>query len=124
MSRRISNEADTWRRAGSPRHKCSGPPAVAFHSRLRSPSTVTSSVLKTNASAEMDKRLEEFQQLLAEVSAKGAGGTVNLLLRQMGADEARCLRLCAIPHEFDLSIFRTLAPELDEEKARAFYDSF
>jgi len=72
----------------------------------------------------MDKRLEEFQQLLNELAAKGSGGTVDLLLQQMAQDEARRLRLCAIPHEFDMSILRTLAPELSEEQARKDFDAF
>lgn len=72
----------------------------------------------------MDKQLQEFQQLLNELSAKGPGASVELLLRQMDADEARCLRLCAIPHEFDISILRALAPELSEEQARTYYDAF
>jgi len=68
----------------------------------------------------MDKRLEEFQQLLNQLSAKGRGATVELLLRQMDTDQARCLRLCAIPHEFDVSILRSLAPDLSEEQARNY----
>src|SRR2546421_2062329 len=72
----------------------------------------------------MDKRLKEFQQLLNESSAKGPGGAVDLLLRQMDTDQARCLRLCAIPHEFELSILRALAPDLSEEQARKYYDAF
>ncbi|SRR6266545_1943583 len=72
----------------------------------------------------MDKRLEEFQQLLNELSAKGSGGAVDLLLKQMDPDEARCLRLCAIPHEFDVSILRTLAPELSDAQANKYFDAF
>jgi len=63
----------------------------------------------------MDKRLEEFQQLLNELSVKGKDAPLELLLRQMDADQARCLRLCAIPHEFDMWILRALAPDLSEE---------
>jgi tetratricopeptide (TPR) repeat protein len=72
----------------------------------------------------MDKRLEEFQRLLNELSAKGPGATVDLLLQQMDADQARCLRLCAIPHEFDVSILRALAPDLSEEQAITYCDAF
>jgi tetratricopeptide (TPR) repeat protein len=72
----------------------------------------------------MDKRLEEFQQLLNEVSAKGTGAAVDLLLRQMDANQARCLQLCAIPHEFDISILRALAPDLNEQQASEYCDAF
>ena len=72
----------------------------------------------------MDKRLEEFQQLLNQISAGGPGAAVDLLLRQMQTEQARCLRLCAIPHEFDASILRALAPELSEEQAREYCESF
>jgi tetratricopeptide (TPR) repeat protein len=72
----------------------------------------------------MDKRLEEFQQLLNELSAKGPGATVDLLLQQMDTDQAGCLRLCAIPHEFDTSILRALAPDLSEEQATNYCDAF
>lgn len=71
----------------------------------------------------MDKQLEEFQQLLKELLAKGPGGTVELLLQQMDPGQARCLRLCAIPHEFDMSILRALAPDLSEEQASKYYDA-
>ena len=71
----------------------------------------------------MDKRLEEFQQLLNELSAKGRGATVELLLRQMDSGQARCLWLCAIPHEFDVSILRSLAPDLNEEQARSYCEA-
>jgi tetratricopeptide (TPR) repeat protein len=72
----------------------------------------------------MDKRLEEFQQLLNELSAKGTDAAVDLLLRQMDADQARCLRLCAIPHEFDVAILRALAPDLSEDQATNYCDAF
>jgi tetratricopeptide (TPR) repeat protein len=72
----------------------------------------------------MDKRLEEFQLLLNQTSARGAGAAVDLLLGQMHTDQARCLRLCAIPHEFDVSILRALAPELSEEQAREYCEAF
>jgi tetratricopeptide (TPR) repeat protein len=72
----------------------------------------------------MDKRLEEFQRLLNEVSAKGTGAAVDLLLRQMDPNQARCLRLCAIPHEFDIPILRALAPDLSEDQARQYTDAF
>src|SRR5262249_44866236 len=72
----------------------------------------------------MDKRLEEFQQLLTQISAKGTGATVDLLLGQMDPGQARCLRLCAIPHEFDISILRALAPALNEEQAREYWGAF
>jgi len=72
----------------------------------------------------MDKRLEEFQRLLNEISAKGTGAAVDLLLRQMDPNQARCLQLCAIPHEFDISILRALAPDLSEDQARQYTDAF
>jgi len=72
----------------------------------------------------MDNRLEEFQQLLKEISGKGTGGAVDLLLRQIDSDQARCLQLCAIPHEFDVPILRTLAPDLSAEQARQYCDAF
>ena len=72
----------------------------------------------------MDKRLEEFQELLNQISTKGAGAAVDLLLGQMQTDQAHCLRLCAIPHEFDVPIMRALAPALSEEQARAYCEAF
>jgi tetratricopeptide (TPR) repeat protein len=72
----------------------------------------------------MDKRLEEFQRRLEELSAKGPGATVDLLLQQMDTDQARCLRLCAIPHEFDISILRAVAPDLSDEQVREYCDAF
>jgi len=72
----------------------------------------------------MDKQLEEFQQLLQELSAKGTGAAVELLLLRMDTGQARCLRLCAIPHEFDISILRALAPDLSEDQATNYCDAF
>lgn len=72
----------------------------------------------------MDDRLEEFQQLLKTISGKGTGAAVDLLLRQIDSDQARCLQLCAIPHEFDMSILRALAPDLSEEQARQYCEAF
>jgi tetratricopeptide (TPR) repeat protein len=71
----------------------------------------------------MDEQLADFKELLSE-SEKGPGRSVELLLRQMEPDRARALRLCAIPHEFDVSILGTLAPDLSEEEASKYCDAF
>ena|SRR5436309_7812104 len=67
--------------------------------------------------------VDHFKQLLGE-SEKGPGRSVELLLRQIEPDRARVLRLCAIPHEFDVSILRALAPDLSEEEASKYCDAF
>src|SRR5262249_36892693 len=106
------------------RRRCCGRPAAACHSKWRWPWTATSNSSKISESDSMDKRLEEFQQLLNQISAKGTGAAVDLLLGQMEPDQARCLRLCAIPHEFDIPILHALAPNLTEEQASAYCDAF
>jgi tetratricopeptide (TPR) repeat protein len=49
---------------------------------------------------------------------------VELLLEQMDPEQARDLRLCAIPHEFDPAILRALVPELSEEESRERCETF
>ena len=57
--------------------------------------------------------LREFQRRIGNAAQVEPGAGAKLLLEVMDPDEARLLRLCAIPHHFDADIVHTLAPELD-----------
>jgi tetratricopeptide (TPR) repeat protein len=65
----------------------------------------------------------EFQRLVDESSGNpDANPIVDLLLAGMEPTAAHHLRLCAIPHQFDLPIFRLLAPELDPGTAERRFE--
>jgi len=72
----------------------------------------------------MDDLLRQFQQLLNQTSGKGLAGSIDSLILQMEPDQSELIKLCAIPHQFDLSTLRTLAPHLDEEQAKIQYEEF
>ncbi len=65
----------------------------------------------------MDELVEEFQRLIQQRSGNALAGSIELLLQQMEPDAADQLRLCAIPHQFNPSLLRVLAPSLDASQA-------
>jgi tetratricopeptide (TPR) repeat protein len=64
----------------------------------------------------------DFQRLIAQTT--GADATVELLLLQMEPAAAKHFRLCAIPHQFDLSVFKLLMPEVEPVQAERRYQEF
>lgn len=60
---------------------------------------------------------EEIRALLDSLYNAGPGASVDVVLEGMGPDEARLLRLCAIPHVFDAEIMRVLEPSLEADDA-------
>jgi len=66
--------------------------------------------------------LREFQAIVESLSA-GVSST-EVLLRLMPADSAAQLRLCAIPHEFNPRVLRTLVPALDPAAAERRCEEF
>jgi tetratricopeptide (TPR) repeat protein len=62
--------------------------------------------------------LVERLRLLVEPAGGDQRSATGALLAALSNEDARCLRLCAIPHEFDLMVLRVLAPELRENEAR------
>jgi tetratricopeptide (TPR) repeat protein len=70
----------------------------------------------------MDDLLLQFQQMLDQTSEKGLAGSIDSLILQMEPDQSELIKLCAIPHQFDLSTFRTLAPHLDGEQSKIKYE--
>ena len=71
----------------------------------------------------MDDLLRQFESLLTQTGS-GMAGSVELLLMQMEPEQARRLRLCAIPHQFDAATLRVLDPELSESGARETFQEF
>jgi tetratricopeptide (TPR) repeat protein len=61
---------------------------------------------------------------LKELAAAGPGHAIELLLQSMEPESARYLRLCAIPHQFNVNVLRALDPALDEDAAQALYEEF
>jgi len=59
--------------------------------------------------------------LLASAAATTADGGCELLLSQLPAAAGQCLRLCAIPHQFDREILAALQPDLAVEEREAIY---
>ena len=72
----------------------------------------------------MSDILREFEELLSQTHDRGLAGSIDLLLLQMDDQKADVLRLCAIPHQFNVEIIRTLAPKLDEQSASEFFAEF
>ena len=66
----------------------------------------------------------DFQALTLRLASGELGDTVEFLLDQMEPESASCLRLCAIPHQFDASILQILNPHLTAERAAALCDEF
>jgi tetratricopeptide (TPR) repeat protein len=66
----------------------------------------------------------DFQRLLSQTSDDGEHASVELLLGQIGPVAAKHLRLCAIPHQFNLEIFQRLMPDPDPVEAERRYDEF
>jgi len=61
---------------------------------------------------------------LRQLTAAGPGHGIELLLQSMEPESARLLRLCAIPHQFNVNVLRVLEPALDAEAAQAMYEEF
>jgi tetratricopeptide (TPR) repeat protein len=60
--------------------------------------------------------VDEFARLLEKLP-RGIGGSIELLMMQLDEVTRHSLRLAAIPHQFDLEIFRLLQPSLAAETA-------
>jgi tetratricopeptide (TPR) repeat protein len=58
----------------------------------------------------LDDALDRFKALLAQVDAGSGNPACDLLLAQLPPDQARCFRLCAIPHQFDEGVLGALLP--------------
>jgi tetratricopeptide (TPR) repeat protein len=72
----------------------------------------------------MDEVLREFQQLLEQLPKGDLASSLELLLYQLEPDSAEQLKLCAIPHQFNLDILPILVPELGTDQAQARCDEF
>ncbi|MCP4261762.1 MAG: tetratricopeptide repeat protein [Planctomycetes bacterium] len=72
----------------------------------------------------MDDSLRQFKQLLNQITGKGLAGSIDSLILQMEPDEREHFKLCAIPHQFDLSTLMAIAPDLEEEQAKNQYKEF
>lgn len=73
----------------------------------------------------MDELIAEFKALVDQLPNEGGLATsIGLLLQQMEARSAKLLKLCAIPHQFDLAILNILAPDLDTAEAEKKYIEF
>lgn len=57
--------------------------------------------------------LREFQRRMGTAAELTPGASAELLLDVMDVQSAKLLRLCAIPHRFDIDVLHTLAPELN-----------
>jgi tetratricopeptide (TPR) repeat protein len=60
----------------------------------------------------MSDLLAELERLTAISPDDPLGASIELLLRRMKPERARNLRLCAIPHQFNLSVLQALLPEV------------
>ena len=47
-----------------------------------------------------------------------------MLLKQMEPENGELLRLCAIPHQFDINVLQTLLPDSDKAQAQILYEEF
>ena len=52
----------------------------------------------------MQNLFEEFQHLINQLPEDTPGASVELLLMQMEPTQSKLLKLCAIPHQFNLYI--------------------
>jgi len=68
--------------------------------------------------------LDDFQRLIAQTSGDPTRAGIEFLLLQMEPTTAKHLRLCAIPHQFDLNIFKLLMPEGDPLEIERRYQEF
>jgi tetratricopeptide (TPR) repeat protein len=66
----------------------------------------------------------DFQRLIAQTTGDPAHASVELLLLQMEPAAAKHFRLCAIPHQFDLTVFKLLMPEVELVQAEQRYQEF
>lgn len=68
--------------------------------------------------------LDEFKQLISGLSADVQDQGLELLLLQMEPCNARILRLCAIPHQFDASIMHALGSHLSHSEIESCCEEF
>ena len=61
--------------------------------------------------------VDQFLELMGETPPVVEGLDIELLLKLTSADNAKSLRLCAIPHSFTPDIISVLQPELDQRQA-------
>lgn len=66
----------------------------------------------------MSDIIKEFEKLLNQITDQGLGGNVDLLLSEMDEESAEHLKLCAIPHQFDLELLSVLLPKKSEEQVK------
>ena len=60
-----------------------------------------------------DEASDDLEQLLRDLP-KGIGGSIDLLLSYLDEGMQRLVRLCAIPHRFNLEILKVLEPDVAE----------
>ena len=72
----------------------------------------------------VDNLLADFQALTNRLASEGPAGSVEFLLEQMEPQSAVHLRLCAIPHQFDVEIMQALDPSLDTSRAELYCQEF
>ncbi len=68
--------------------------------------------------------LDEFKQLINGLSPDIQDQSLELLLLQMEPQRARLLRLCAIPHHFDVPIMQALASDMSLSEIEASNNEF
>ena len=66
---------------------------------------------------DMSDLIAELERLITERPEDSLAASIDVLLRRMRASSARCLRLCAIPHQFDVETLKVLAPEMTDAEA-------
>lgn len=64
-----------------------------------------------------------FRELLSALPADPVESSVELLLSQLPGDVATYLRLCAIPHRFDVATLRALGPDVPPEESERLYQA-
>lgn len=71
----------------------------------------------------MDEELfDDLRRELERFSGGGDGDGVEFLLGQLDDDEARVVRLCAIPHQFAPELLAVLATDIDAERRAEIYE--
>jgi tetratricopeptide (TPR) repeat protein len=68
--------------------------------------------------------LREFQRRMGTAAQVAPGASAELLLEVMDRAAANLLRLCAIPHQFDVDIVQTLAPRLERSEIQQRCEDF
>ena len=73
---------------------------------------------------EASAAIDAFRQLLSALPDDPVASSLELLLGQLPPDRAEHLRLCAIPHRFDVDTLRALAPAIAPQECERQYREF